>query len=399
MSQLRVLHVTPYYEHAWDYGGIPRVVAGQVRGLSQRRVRVTVATTDACGRSRLPDDLARQSEGSTVTVKVFPNLSNTLARRLQLFLPRGLGSFLDRQAGSFDVAHLHGCHNLPGAVAAGRLLRAGTPYVLQPNGTAPRIERRRLAKLLFDATAGRHTLRDATAVIAVSAVEQRQLEAMGVPEQRITEIPNPVDLNEFDDLPDRGSLRQQLDIGEAGLVLYLGQLSPRKRVDLVVEAVATLDDDSVRLVIAGPDMGSERSLRRLMRERGLEARTTFAGVLAGSDRLAALVDADVVVYPSQHEIFGLVPIEALLCGTPVVVSDDCGCGEVVTRTGGGLVVEHGNPDAVAVAVAQILDAPDDWEEPVSRGATRVRELYSAHAVAARLEELYRSLADGGEEVT
>jgi glycosyltransferase involved in cell wall biosynthesis len=390
MDPLRVLHVSCYSERAWAFGGIPRVLAAQTRGLAERGVRVTVATTDAYGEERLPAG-EQTAARPGVEVAVFRNLSNTLARRLQLYLPLGMRTFLRHRAATFDIAHVHGFRNLPGTWAASILSRAGVAVVLQPNGTAPRIERRRLAKAVFDAVAGRTTLADASVVIAVSAAEERQLEAMGVEPERIARVPNPVDLTEFEGLPEAGGLRRRLGLGDGPLVLYLGQLSPRKRVDLAVHAMATLDDGDAHLVIAGPDMGSEAALRRLAAGLGLADRCHFIGVLAGADRLGALADADVVVYPSEHEIFGLVPLEALLCGTPVVVADDCGCGEVIARTGGGEVVEHGNPDALAVAVAAILDAPARWREPVDRAARRIAELYSTEAVAAQLEALYRRL--------
>lgn len=388
MDPLRVLHVSCYSERAWAYGGIPRVLAAQTRGLAERGVRVTVATTDACDAQRLPAG-ARTAAHPAVEVAVFPNLSNTLARRAQLYLPLGMRAFLCRRAATFDLAHIHGFRNLPGTWAASILGRAGVPVVLQPNGTAPRLERRRLAKAVFDAVAGRTTLADAAVVIAVSAAEERQLEAMGVEPERIARVPNPVDLTELERLPEAGGLRRRLGLGDGPLVLYLGQLSPRKRVDLAIRALATLDDGDAHLVVAGPDMGSEDGLRRLAAGLGLGDRCHFTGVLAGAERLGALADADVVVYPSEHEIFGLVPLEALLCGTPVVVADDCGCGEVITHTGGGVVVEHGNPDALAVAVAAILDAPSTWREPVATAARRIAELYSTTTVAEQLEALYR----------
>src|SRR5262249_57228997 len=82
-----------------------------------------------------------------VAVRIFPNLSNRLAYHLQFFVPLGLDRYMADHAASFDVAHLHACRNLPGVIAARHLRSAGVPYVLAPNGTAPRIERRRVAKL------------------------------------------------------------------------------------------------------------------------------------------------------------------------------------------------------------------------------------------------------------
>jgi glycosyltransferase involved in cell wall biosynthesis len=331
-----------------------------------------------------------------VDLHVFPNVSNRLAHGWQLFWPMGLGSYLRRHARDFDVAHLHGCHNVPGALAARHLRRAGVPYVLAPNGTAPwRIERRRLAKRLFDATIGRSTLPGATCVLAVSGAEARQLAALGVSREVTRVVPNPLDLSEFVEPPPCNWLREQLGAGAEPIVLYLGTLTPRKRVDVLVAAIAQLPPPRPRLVIAGDDLGSGRMLRRLVHRLGLETVTTFTGLLRGRDRLSALAGTDVVVYASQHEVFGLVPLEALLVGTPVIVADDSGCGEIVRELGGGLLVSPGDRDALAGAIARILESRSSWSAPVMAAAARIRQRYAPDVVCEELESVYRGLRPSG----
>jgi glycosyltransferase involved in cell wall biosynthesis len=401
---LRILYVTPYYEGAWAYGGIPRLATALARGLARRGHRVTVCATDAADAdARLGGcpggSLARLRPwppvrtGDGVELRIFPNVSNRLAYRLQLFLPLGLGAYLRGGAHAFDVAHLHGCHHVPGALAARHLRRAGVPYVLAPNGTAPRIERRRLAKRLFDATAGRGVLPGAARVLAVSAAERAQLLALGVSPGRIRLVPNPVDLAEFDPPPESGAVRRRLGLDGRPLVLYLGQLTPRKHVDVLIRAVAALDRPDVALVVAGSDMGPGRALRREARRLGLAPRVHFTGVLRGGERLEALRDADLVVYPSRDEVFGLVPLEALLAGTPVVVAGDAGCGEIVARVGGGLVVPPGDATALAAAIGRSLAEPAAVRRATADAAApRVRALYGSDVVAAELEAVYRELA-------
>jgi glycosyltransferase involved in cell wall biosynthesis len=391
---LRVLHVTPYYEDAWAYGGIPRVASSLARGLALRGHAVTVATTDARdATSRVAGPRARTSAG--VEVRVFPNLSNAAAYHLQFFTPRGLGPWLVAHAREFDVAHLHACHNLPGALAGRRLGRAGVPYVLSPHGTAPRLERRRLAKWVFDTTLGRRLLPDAARVLAVTEAERRQLEGLGVAPARIRVIPNPVDVSEFADAPVPGGFRRRVGLEAPGkLVLFLGKLTPRKRVDVLVEAFATLGRPDAALVIAGNDLGAGRSARRLVRRRGLESRTVFTGLLSGADRLAALADADVVVYPSRDEIFGLVPLEALLAGTPVIVADDSGCGEVIAGTGGGRVLPQGDPRALAEALGAMLDEPGRWRHAAAAAQARVRARFAGDLVCVEVERLYEEVVHG-----
>ena len=143
---------------------------------------------------------------------------------------------------------------------------------------------------------------------------------------------------------------------EGPLVAYLGKLTPRKRVDLLVRAFAVLRAPGATLVVAGNDMGGGDAAHATARQLGVEERVIFTGLVEGRDRLELLASADVVVYPSEHEIFGLVPLEALLAGTPVVVTNDSGCGEVVAFTGGGLIVP-GEADSIRSAIDHILEAP------------------------------------------
>jgi glycosyltransferase involved in cell wall biosynthesis len=398
VSALRILHIAPYYEQAWAYGGIPRVVTALARGLVARRHEVTVCTTDACTADRrlerrpvrtLQPSHERDRHG--VEVYVFPNLSNALAYHLQLFLPIGFRTFIKRHAGDFDIAHIHACHNVPGAVAARHLTSARVPYVLMPNGTAPRIERRIISKYLFDVSIGRHVNRGAARMLAVTDAERLQLHEMNVPDTRIAVVPNPTDLSEFQAPVERGAFRRRYGLGSGELVMFLGKLTPRKRLDVLARSFARLNRDGARLVIVGNDMGYAAELQQVINELGIRERTLMTGLLAGRDRLEALADANVVCYPSKDEIFGLVPIEAILSGTPVIVADDSGCGEVIRRVGGGLVVAQGDIAALADAISDVLDTNDLWRARVADAAERARTWYASDAVCEQLETVYRQV--------
>jgi glycosyltransferase involved in cell wall biosynthesis len=391
---LCILHVTPYFTEAWAYGGIPRIATTLVREQVRRGHRVTVCTTDAAtagGRAHSALALPQGGAAAGIEVRTFRNLSNALAYSRQLFLPWGMGAFLKAHARDFDLAHLHACRNLPVTLAARHLRSAGIPYVFAPNGTAPRIERRRLQKWAYDQVLGSRDLPGARAVIAVSDAERRQLEAFGVARDRIHVVPNPVDLEEHDAPVARGRFRGAYGLGDGKLVLFLGKLTPRKRVDVLIEAFASRLESGARLVIAGNDMGSGVALARQARALGVSDRVTFTGLLEADRRLEALADADVVVYPSADEVFGLVPLEALLVGTPVVVADDSGCGEIIGQTGGGLVVPLGDAASLAQAIRRILDEPDCWRQAARTAAVHVRTRFSGAAVAEQLDAVYHDI--------
>jgi glycosyltransferase involved in cell wall biosynthesis len=399
-AALRILHVTPYYEEAWAYGGIPRVASRLARGLARRGHEVTVCTTDACDvSSRLSARSSEGAGGGGVPVRVFPNLSNRVAYHLQLYTPRGMAAWLRSAAGDFDVAHLHGCHHLPGALAARELARVGVPYLVQPNGTAPRRERRRLAKWAFDHTFERGLLPRAARVLAVSKAEKRDLLGLGVPAARVHLLPNPLDLGELEPRQPRGWLRERWALGHGPVVLYLGMLTPRKGVDVLVEAFSRLAAPDARLVLAGNDRGIGRQLERLVRRRGLAGTVVFTGLLRGAERLAALTGADVVAYPPRHDAFGLVPLEALLCGTPVVVGDDHGCGEVIAAVGGGRRVPPGDAAGLAAALADLLAAPAAWRQRAQAAAGVIARRFATDVVCAGLDELYREVIAAADDTT
>ncbi len=391
---LRILHVTPYFADAWGYGGIPRIATALARELGVRGHHVTVCTTDAAdAQSRAPRP-ARNGVGhrmwNCVDVHTFSNASNALAYHLQCFLPRGLDGFLAAHARRFDIAHLHACRNLLVSIAARHLTAAGVPYVVAPNGTAPRLERRRATKWAYDVVIGRRDLRHAAAILAVSEAERTDLERLGVSPERIRVVPNPVELEQRDE-PPASDLRTAYGLGNRPIVLYLGKVTARKRVDALVRAFAQLDRKDAHLVIAGNDMGAMPSVRAELRRTGNESRATFTGLLRGADRLNALAAATVVVYPSSDEVFGLVAFEALLAGTPVVVTGDSGCGEIVAQTGGGAIVPVGDDAALRDAIESILAAPEEWRQRARHAAHTVRARFGGQVIAERIDALYHEL--------
>jgi len=363
---MRVLHVTPYFPPTWAYGGIPRVVHALARAQVRSGMQVRVWTTDVydgARRSGVPAE--RELDGiEVVTTRV---ASNRLAWAHQLFLPLG-GPPLD----GVDVVHLHSHRNLLNARSFRAARRRGLPVLHTPNGTAPRHERKPGLKRLWDPLVDGHVPFEADRVVATSRAEVRQLLGLGVRAERVARIPNGLWLEEYAELPPRGAFRARHGI-EGPLVAYLGQVSPRKGVDHLAAAFARLGRGT--LVVAGSPRGMD-----LPQGPGI----LTPGTLEGPERLSLLVDADVLVYPSTAEVFGLVPFEALMCGAPVVVGGDCGCGELVAEAGAGLLVDHGDPEGLARAIDRLLQDRGEVERMVTRGRAWIErnldpaELADAH---------------------
>ena len=304
---MRILHVTPSFYPAWAYGGMPRCVYELCRSLSRRGEQVSVWTTDVFdGRTRLRE---HETTVDGIFVRRFRNLSNWLAYHRQLYLPPGLLGAAIRDLGEFDLVHFHSHRHFLQAVVGTAARRRGLPYVFTGNGTVPAIERYVLVKRVIDHLGAETFLCDAAACIAVSQAEVSHYTGVGVDPARVRVIANGIRLEEFATLPESGRFRRAFDIDDGPLVVFVGKITPRKGVDVLLRSLALLPSD-VRLVVAGNFMMPERPIHQLAEELGVSERVRFVGLLLDDDRNAAYVDADVVAYPSTDEIFGLVAGEA-----------------------------------------------------------------------------------------
>lgn len=385
---MNILHVSPYFAPAWAYGGPPRSILGLCRELARRGHSVAVATTDACDERRRASPPTESIDG--VRVFRFPNLSNHLAWRYQLFLPRGLGNFLDAHLADYEVVHVHMYRNVPSFLAHRRARRQRVPIVFSARGSIPRIVRGRTAKAVYDTLDGRRLLRDAAVLVASTRAERDQYVAMGVPPRKIAIVPNGIDIAPYERLPPRGGFASTLGVPGARIIAYLGRLNPRKGLDGLLLAFARLSArrwDAV-LVLAGPDEGYRRRLERLAHDLGISHRVVFTGFVDGDVRLQILADAAAVVYPAKHEVFGLVPFEALACGKPIVVADDSGCGELVGEARAGFVVPVDRPEPLEEAILSALEMGADVRAMVDRGRAFVLDRLGWPRIAAEMEAVY-----------
>jgi D-inositol-3-phosphate glycosyltransferase len=361
---MRILHVTPFYEPAWAYGGMARSSSALCRALSRRGHEVTVATALL--------DPAAPLEETSGGVRVRRFRGPALLRAWLVPWARGLGAFLRRELPAFDLAHLHG-HRSGLALTAARALReTGQAWVLTTHGTFPHHGQRPAVKALFDRAFGDAIVERASALIALSESEARDLPRPA----RV--VPNGVEACGVAPSP-LPRTRPRL--------LFAGTDRPQKRGTMLPRLLQVLP--GVDLHLAG--RFGARFMRRLA---PMADRVTARGVLAGDALAEAYAGADVVVHPAVGEAFGLVPFEAALAGTPAVVAGGHGCGEWFGRAG-GCVVPPDDPDALAAAVRARLQDPALGRGEARAVAAFAREHLTWDGAASAHEGVYRDVLGGG----
>jgi glycosyltransferase involved in cell wall biosynthesis len=387
---MNILQVCSSFPPAYAYGGATKVVYDLSRELVARGHDVTVFTTDVLDRTSRHTAPAGPETMDGIRVFRFRNLSNTLAGHNFTCAP-GLAGALRREIGAFDLVHLHEYRSFQAMAVRHYAVQQRTPYLLSAHGAVLPFFAMRGLKRFFDKVYGDRILRDAALLLALSAAEEDQYRKMGIPGLKIDQVPNGIDLSEYETLPARGAFRARYGIRpDQPVVLYLGRIHPIKGIGFLVDAfsLTTGAFPAARLVIAGPDDGHRASLEAQVARLGLDDRVTFTGPLFGAAKREAMVDADLVVYPSVFEIFGLVPLEAIMCGTPVIVTDSCGCGNAVRKSGCGRLVKYGDTGELARTMGDMLAGDPDREARVRAGREYIGANFSWGPLVTRLEAIY-----------
>ncbi|APU42648.1 glycosyltransferase [Streptomyces sp. TN58] len=232
-------------------------------------------------------------------------------------------------------------------------------------------------------------------IVATCRDEVTELARMGLPENKADVVPCGVDTERFrpdGPLAERGTAHRHR-------LLQLGRLVPRKGAAVSIAALAHLPEAEL-LIAGGPpsdvlDGDPEvRRLRAIAREAGVLDRVRFVGAVPCDQVPALLRSADVVLCPADYEPFGIVPLEAMACGRPVVASAVGGQQDTVADRETGRLVPPGDVLALASATAELLADDTVCQAYGTAGRRRVLTRYAWSQVAAATERSYRSVLAG-----
>jgi glycosyltransferase involved in cell wall biosynthesis len=310
-----------------------------------------------------------------------PKVGMTMAPLLLALGARSTLAAMQREGFDFEVIDAH--YYYPDGVAAAVLACwFDKPLVVTARGTDVNlIPNHRLPRLLIQWAARR-----ASASIGVSAHLVERLRELHVDASRLHMMRNGVDLERFRPLP-AAAARAELGIVGAPVVLTVGNLQEHKGQRLVVEAFGRLvgHHPQARLIVVGegPD---HAYLQRQAVQLGVAERTLFAGAVANAELARWYSAADVLVLASSREGWPNVVLEAMACGTPVVVSSVGGIPEVVGSDDVGRLVRDRSGEAFARAIEDVL------ESRIDRGRVRAyAESFGWDRTSAQQLELFNAL--------
>lgn len=316
----------------------------------------------------------------------------------RFFVPRFGWRTIRRLVNEADMIHLMGHWSVLNVLAYIAVRRAGKPYVVCPAGCLPLFGRSRWLKRLYNRLIGNAIIRNASAWIAVTVGELPHFERYDVPASRVVVIPNGVSEEDFP-LADRVAFFRKYNLPDVPIILFMGRLNPIKGPDLLLRAFIQVSQSlpDYQLVFAGPDGGMLDELRALTERQSLGERVRFLGYVEGADKASVYRFAKLLVVPSRQEAMSIVALEAGICGTPVLLTDQCGFSEV--RDIDPRLEVPATVPGLAAGLSAVLGNPDDLSRMAPRWQQFVKQRYAWDAVVIEFIRLYRAVLESRAKPT
>ncbi|HEV2428429.1 MAG TPA: glycosyltransferase family 4 protein [Thermoplasmata archaeon] len=376
-------------------GGVERHVQEIGRRFAQRGHSVGVFTSDLLREfpwERLPVNVPRTETVDGVEIHRLPVRS--LSGELHYPFLRGLGKAVRSWGPDLIHVHTYGTHQASVARRVGRA--TGIPLVLtahyHPIWSIEGGWLRHRIRGFYDRRLAGRVLGAYRSIVVQSAEEERLLRVNGTPMPPVVRIP-PGYTPLPPPPPGERPFASALGLGRP-FALFVGRLASNKGLPTLLDSFRDLarDDPTASLVLVGADGGMRASLEARARSFGIAPRVHFTGFLADEALLsAAFQEARIFLLPSAYEAFGLVLLEALAHGTPVIASRVGGIPEFVEDGKCGRLVEPSDAAALSRALRELWNDADSRQRFGEFGRTQVAPRFTWDRVADELLELFRSV--------
>ncbi|MCA1694625.1 MAG: glycosyltransferase [Actinobacteria bacterium] len=299
-----------------------------------------------------------------------------------------------QNVGHFDVVEIHGLFSFVPLYVAWACARAGVPFVVRPHGSLDPFDLRKhaVAKKLYGRLVVRPMLRRASCVILTSPLEAERIVTFGAEPVQLVQ---PLPVREADEVGDGEAFRRSHGIpGEAVVVLFLGRIDRKKGLEVLIPSLAHLKPDipHLWLVIAGdgPD-GYVEEVRSLVSIHGMDPWTTWSGFVSGSEKAGAFAASDLFALCSKNENFGIVLVEAMRAGLPLVISKEVYMHQELVE-GGAAIASGTNVVECSSALGTLLRDPRQRRTASANARALAEAMFSVSDATKPLLRLYERLA-------
>jgi glycosyltransferase involved in cell wall biosynthesis len=381
---MKIIQVTQRFFPA--IGGVETHVYNIAEKLVEKGHEVTVYTSDLLRDN--PQIRLRNVKDKVNGIRIRRFKAFKLLPKIEAstVMPSMITALLKEKA---DIIHAHGYHYFPAYLTALARHITGIPIVLTTH-TGPESTMLTLSKL-YDQTIGKFVLKTTDQIITLTKREAKYLTSVGAKFEKISVIPNGVDTDLFSRRTDGYSFREKYGI-VGNIILFVGRLSKVKGLNYLIDAMPEIlkETPDAILVIVGSDFGVKTELRRRVKQLYIEKKVLFTGPLFGDELVDSYAASDLFVLPSIVESFGLVLLEAMAMGKPVVATNLGAARNLIQNGVEGLTVKPRRPDQIAKAVISLLK-DRNLASKMGDINRKIASRYSWDNITQAISQVYRKL--------
>ena len=298
------------------------------------------------------------------------------------------------QAVDFDILHLHDWLTAPACIAARHF--SGKPVVFTAHSTENgRSGLHTPDSYTIDGLEWWATYEAQKIIVTSNSMKHEVSGHFRVPWEKLDIIPNAIDQSRYEVGVDRWAVRSRFGVQpHEKLILCVGRLVPQKGIEHFIHSTQMVSQryPESKFVIAG-DGWYRDHLEQEANATGQRFRITFTGFVPDSDLVALTKSADVMVVPSIYEPFGIVALEGMAAGVPVVASQIGGLMEFLENDRTGILVYPGNPKSIAWGIDRVLSDPDHAKWITRNAQEALQKTYTWEAVAKKTSEVYEGVIE------
>jgi len=383
---MNILFVIPYYIPAYSYGGPIKIAHDLGKEFVKKRHQVTVVTTDV--HDTFSRNFIKKEKIDGVQVLRFQNLSNRLAKNYNAYFPLGFRFWIKKNLKNYDIVHCHDFFTYQNIIISKFCKKHNIPYIIHPHGCLDQIKLEakcsNLKKFFFKYFSS--VLNNASKIIVLTQNEEKTIHKLVKEKNKIVKIPNGVALNGYSQIKKINPYKKYNIPTTHKIIVFLGRLQYIKGLDISLKALEQIKKKlSFTFIIIGPDEGEKEKLEKQIKKTNLEKNVIFTGILQGKEKIATLKSADLFLFNSRSEGFGITIIEACATKVPVLISKNCPIPEVEKFKAG--IITPNSTKEISKNLLKIL-SNNTLLKIFKKNTIKVCNAYAFEPYAKKILELY-----------
>lgn len=392
---MKILHIVSSYYPAIRFGGPIYSVHELNKAIVRKGHTVDVLTTNAGidDHQNIVINKWNYFDSVRVMYKSFWGYEH-----FNFSLPFALSAF--SLVKYYDIVHLTGVWNFPILIGSLCAILFEKPFIISPRGSlyeeTINLKRSKIKKIYLKLFS-RFFIKRASAIHYTTQDEFEKVEKFLQIGKKSVIIHNGMDLKSIYQMKNDELFNNKFpELKDRKYILSLGRITKKKGFDLLIPAMKKVIEDrnDLLLVIAGPDDENYlTAVKKIINENNLERNVVFTGLLDGELKWSTYRHAEMFVLPSYSENFGNTIVEAMACGTPVVVTNKVGISRELEENESGVIV---NTDVYSVynGIKSLLSDTNLRERIIINARSMIRKFFDIEGVASQMLDSYKQILNG-----